>query len=139
MTSIFWAQAAAVTLVLFAGMSLYQLTASYPELEEKALRFAELASEDGGASLKWVRFFAYGLLPLAFIVVLLLGGLSPWILAGVTVKVMASTVLSLWIENRLLLGEGYSPQRHQWTRWDSIANLGMTVALIYALLHHWIA
>jgi hypothetical protein len=138
MTSILWAQAAAITLVLFAGMSIYHLTASYSELEEKALHFAEMAAEDGGLSLKWVRFFAYGLLPIGFMAVLLLGGLPPVFLIGATAKVVTSTVLSLWIENRLLLGEGYSLQRHQLARWDSIANLGMSLALIYALLNHWI-
>jgi hypothetical protein len=75
MDSIFWAQTAAVALVLFAGINIYQWTVSFSELEEKAMHFAELATEEGAIPLPWVRFFAYGLLPLGFLTILTLGGI----------------------------------------------------------------
>ncbi len=138
MNSVIWAQVAAVTLVLFAGISVYQLTATFEELEEKAFQFAEMAAEGEAGTLKWVRVLAYGLLPVIFIAVLLKGGL-PWlVLFGAGLKLFLSVTLSIWLENRILIGEAYSRQRHRMAQLDSLANLMMTVSLVYLLLDHWL-
>lgn len=135
MANLFWAQASAVVIVAFGGLSVYQLTASHAEMEMKALRFAELAAEDAQASLRGVRIFAYGLLPLAYLALLALAGFPVLALLATALKVALSASLSLWIENRLLAGEGYSPARHRLTRLDSFANLALCLALVYALLY----
>jgi hypothetical protein len=134
MDTSFFAQAAAITLVFFAGISLYQLTASHAELEEKAMRFADVATEGGQGALRLVRWVAYGVLPLLFIAVLLAAGMPMLALAAAALKVMLTSAISLHIEERVLQGEGYSPERHRLARLDSLANVGLAAALIYYLL-----
>jgi cation transport ATPase len=130
-----WAQIAAIALTGFAGLSLYQLIASHAEFEAKALRFKELALENESASLMPVRVMAYGVVPLAFLGLLYFAGLPLIALAAGGLKIALSGTLSIWMENRLLLGEGYSPVRHRLARLDSLINVGVAAALIYALLY----
>jgi hypothetical protein len=134
MDTSFFAQAAAITLVFFAGISLYQLTASHAELEEKAMRFADVATEGGHGALRLVRWVAYGVLPLLFIAILLAAGMPMLALAAAALKIMLTSAISLHIEERVLQGEGYSPERHRIARLDSLANVALAAALIYYLL-----
>jgi hypothetical protein len=132
------AKTAAVFSVIFAGINLYQMTAGYHGVREKAAAFSEIAREVGAASrIIFMRMLLYVIAPLIYLWTMLCAGLPLAFLIVAGVKFWISSFLGIWTERRLIAGMEYAPADHIRARADASANIVLAASAIWLILTLW--
>ncbi len=132
------AKTAAVFSVIFAGINVYQMTAGYHGVREKAAAFSEIVRETGAyGRVAFMRMLLYVVAPLIYLWTLLCAGLPLAFLIAAAVKFWLSSFLGIWTERKLIAGMDYAPADHVRARADAAANLVLGAAAIWLILSLW--
>ncbi len=132
---LFFSKLSAVLTVLYAGMNLHQLTSSYAYLLGKIDQFrALLAQTGGGSGLIRLNLLFYVLFPVAYLALLRVAAVEPWVLGLLTAKFAFTAWMDIRAERRIVAGLGYTPRQHTASKIDNVLNLIAAAAVIEVLV-----
>jgi hypothetical protein len=139
MTPLFWAKAAAVLSVVYAGANAFQFLSCYEDVREKSRIFSEWVAEAGGAvaRLRVVRAFFYVVAPLCYLWALRGAGIPGAFLFVTGAKFGVSSLLGIGTEKRLLRGGDYRPLDHGLARADAAINIALAAVAVWLILRAW--